>query len=485
MKKVKRKLSKPGMYILLGLLAIVLITVSVINKWTFHYKGIEESNLHIEYGQDTDVPEISSYFTGTLFPVIHINTNLEKEGTVDTSTLGEYPVQLHTKFLFFKDDTTVTYIVEDTTPPTIELVTNLDSYTLYNHPYVEEGFKAIDLKDGDISDKVQSEEKDGVVYYTVTDSSGNVGKAERKIHYDDKNGPVITINNDADTVVYVGETFYDSFTAIDDSDGDVTKNVSVEGSVDSNTPGEYTLKYIVKDAHENETTYERTVTVKEKPVNIDNGVHDGHTIFLTFDDGPGPYTDQLLDILAKYNVKATFFTTSRNSEYLYCIAKEQAAGHTVAVHTYSHDYRDIYSSPEAYWRDFDAQNQNILSQTGHTTNLFRFPGGSSNTVSAEYCKGIMSTLVNQSLEKGYVYFDWNISSGDAGETTSTKDVIDNVINGIKNQSKYGYSSIVLQHDIKQFSVEAVESIIKWGLEHGYSFQALNVDSPKAHHSVNN
>ncbi len=212
---------------------------------------------------------------------------------------------------------------------------------------------------------------------------------------------------------------------------------------------------------------------------------DEKTIYLTFDDGPGAYTDQLLDVLKRYNVKATFFTTSGYPGYAYCIHREYEEGHAVAVHTASHNYATIYRSEDAYWADFNRQNEVIFQQTGQYATMFRFPGGSSNTVSRNYNRGIMSRLAQQAADKGYVYYDWNVSSGDAGGTTNADQVYRNVINGIAGNSRRGVSSVVLQHDIKNYSVNAVESIIRWGLDNGYNFQPLSRESNKAHHSIAN
>ena len=213
---------------------------------------------------------------------------------------------------------------------------------------------------------------------------------------------------------------------------------------------------------------------EEEPVQNDK------VIYLTFDDGPGPYTEQLLEILDKYNVKATFFVVNKPN-YNYLIAKEYEAGHSVAVHAYLHNYSKVYASDDAYFEDFRAMNEVVKEQTGSYTNLLRFPGGSSNTVSKKYSKGIMSRLTKEVEKQGLHYFDWNVSAGDAGKTTDTDEVYNNVIKGIGNKSW----AIVLQHDTKGFSVAAVERIIQWGLEHGYTFLPLDENSPGAHHGIAN
>ena len=122
----------------------------------------------------------------------------------------------------------------------------------------------------------------------------------------------------------------------------------------------------------------------------------------------------------------------------------------------------------------------IKQQTGEYTRLFRFPGGSSNTIS-RFNEGIMSRLTRAMNDMGYQFYDWNVYSGDAGETSKTEQIAKNIKEGCAEHRV----SVVLQHDIKDYSVAAVESVLQWGLNNGYSFKALQLDSPTAHHGVNN
>lgn len=207
---------------------------------------------------------------------------------------------------------------------------------------------------------------------------------------------------------------------------------------------------------------------------------EGKVIYLTFDDGPGPYTEELLDTLAKYDVKATFFVTGAYPEYENLIGRAAKEGHSIGIHSYSHNYREIYSSVSAYREDMNRMDDIIRSQTGKRTKLFRFPGGSSNTVSY-FSPGIMTELAETLTAKGYRYFDWNVLSGDAGDTTDTGTIYYNVIDGCSRNEV----SVVLMHDIKSYSVAAVESIIRWGLDNGYTFLALEEDSFGAHHPIAN
>jgi len=206
----------------------------------------------------------------------------------------------------------------------------------------------------------------------------------------------------------------------------------------------------------------------------------GRTIYLTFDDGPGPYTERLLDILKKHDVKATFFLTHVYSQYESLIKREAKEGHAVAIHSYTHDYQKIYASTDAYWQDFNAMQEVISNQTGAETKMFRFPGGSSNTVSKN-TPGIMTKLVQQAGEKGLSYYDWNVASGDAANNISGAEVLQNCKVGVANYK----NAVVLCHDVKEYTVNVMDEFITWALSKGYTFAALTPESDGAHHQVNN
>lgn len=203
-------------------------------------------------------------------------------------------------------------------------------------------------------------------------------------------------------------------------------------------------------------------------------------VYLTFDDGPGPYTAKLLDVLKKYNVKATFFVTGAGDDNL--LTREHNEGHAIGLHTFTHSYSYLYSNVGDFISDLYRVQERVKNATGYTSTLMRFPGGSSNAVSASYDGGthIMSRLVNEVTSLGFTYFDWNVSSGDAGGATTSDEVYTNVIENLKPEY-----SVVLQHDIKEFSVDAVERIIQYGQKNGYTFNKLDESSFTAHHGVNN
>lgn len=163
------------------------------------------------------------------------------------------------------------------------------------------------------------------------------------------------------------------------------------------------------------------------------------------------------------------------------IGEAHRRGHTIALHTYTHDYSNIYKSESAYYADLEKIHNLCVKQTGVNPTIVRFPGGTANSISKRYCKGIMSKISKSLSYHGYLFSDWNVDSGDAAGATTAKQVANNVINGVKKRNR----SIVLQHDIKKYSVEAVDQIIFWGIENGYTFLPMTNDTPMVHHSVTN
>lgn len=205
----------------------------------------------------------------------------------------------------------------------------------------------------------------------------------------------------------------------------------------------------------------------------------GKTVYLTFDDGPSQYTPEILDVLDKYGVKATFFVI--NGRYNSTMKDIVNRGHQIALHTYSHDYKKIYSSDTAYFNDLQKIHDVVLKETGVDTKVIRFPGGSSNTVSKNYSKGIMSRITKAVGEKGYVYFDWNCSNGDADGANTVKKQLNYCSQFPKSASKV----IVLMHDTKKTTLEALPKIIEYYKSCGMSFGVLTTEVKPIHHNVLN
>lgn len=391
----------------------------------------------------------------------------------------------------FGNETTVTREIryKDVVPPVIQLAGGTDITMEIGSEYQEPGFTATDDCDGDITDNVKVKGTvDGSAIgnyqltYTVQDAAENEYTVTRNVKVADTTAPEISLKGDTSVFIQKGTDYEDAgYTALDGYDGDVTADVKVEGSVDTNKIGVYTVKYSVWDNAGNTGTSSRTVYVYEKQADVKTIDPGDKVVYLTFDDGPGKYTQQLLDVLDKYNVKVTFFVTNQYPKYQNLIGEEYKRGHTVAIHSYSHKYSTIYQSEEAFYSDIEKMNDICEELTGVRATILRFPGGGSNTVSRKYCSGIMTALTKSVEKMGYQYTDWNVTSGDAGETKSTEQVKNNVIKGMKEHNV----SVVLQHDTQGFSVDAVEGIVVWGLANGYTFLPMEDSSPMAHHSVNN
>ena len=204
-------------------------------------------------------------------------------------------------------------------------------------------------------------------------------------------------------------------------------------------------------------------------------------VYLTFDDGPSEYTQDILNILDKYNVKATFFVTCSDNleEFSKKIIEK---GHTLALHTCTHKYSYVYSSVESYYEDLNNISNLVEKYTGVKSKYIRFPGGSSNTVSKAYSRGIMSILTNKVKEDGYKYYDWNIDSNDAGGANSEQ-VYANVIGALQNSDRG--VNMVLMHDTKSATKDALDKIINDALNMGYAFSNINDYTKEIHHGVNN
>lgn len=179
-------------------------------------------------------------------------------------------------------------------------------------------------------------------------------------------------------------------------------------------------------------------------------------VYLTFDDGPSRYTDDILDILAQYNVKATFFVVGKTDESsLAAYQRIVEEGHTLGMHSYSHKYDEIYQSVETYSQDLSRLQEFLYETTGVWSRYVRFPGGSSNKVS----KVAMRDLIAYLDEQGIRYYDWNISSGDAAHGYVSAETITNNI--LPNVEKHD-TGMVLMHDAadKETTVEALPVVIE-------------------------
>ena len=399
------------------------------------------------------------------------DVEFEASATVDTKELGEHEITV----LARSGDQTIELkqivTVVDETPP--EIATDVEQLKVCPNGKIPAfNYSIQDNFDGDLTDSatIIHNQEQSMVIISIEDSNKNATIKTIPATVSDDEAPVITMNGDETVSAYIGGAYNDAGASVVDNCDDV--ELKTNNHVTTNTIGTYNVEYSATDNSGNTATKKRIVEVKQP----ENGI-----IYLTFDDGPGAYTGRLLDILKKYNVKATFFVTGSGSDDL--LRREYNEGHSIGLHTFTHAYDYIYQDEGTFFSDLERVQNRVKNATGYTSMLMRFPGGSSNTVSAKYDGGqkIMSKLVKSVQERGFTYFDWNITSGDAGGAYTSTQVYNNVISRLG----HGGSYVVLQHDIKGFSVDAVEGIINYGLSHGYVFLPLTTSSFAAHHGVNN
>ena len=339
---------------------------------------------------------------------------------------------------------------------------------------VELTYNALDNYDGDITDRVIKTEDEDFIYLDVTDNNGNNQKISVPITYTKKPNPTFKLVGNSTVYVAYNTTYSDSGATYKDGCGNtLSDKITVSGSVDTKTLGEYKITYTLK-----KETLTRKVIVYN-PSNITDNSPGEKIIYLTFDDGPGPYTQKILDTLAKYNVKATFFVTHQNGSYVYLMQKEHEQGHVVAAHSYTHNY-NIYRSVDTYLADFNKINDDIERYTGKRSQLFRFPGGSSNTVSRSYAKGVVKAIASRMTQDGYIYFDWDVDSTDAAGG-SRSSIYNHVVSG----ASWCKKCVVLMHDVKYNTAYELDNILKTLTSKGYKFGTLNVSSPTAHHTIVN
>ena len=220
-----------------------------------------------------------------------------------------------------------------------------------------------------------------------------------------------------------------------------------------------TREVVFLEEKQTEDKTEETTDIKEvgdedktnTPVVSENKIN----VYLTFDDGPSDNTNQILDILEQYQVKATFFVVGKPKSYEPVYKRIVEDGHSIGMHSYSHKYGEIYESLDSFCEDVEKLQELIFERTGVVSKLYRFPGGSSNTVSQVEIADLVAYLEEQDIK----YFDWNVSSLDAtGADLSVDDIVENVTGNIQNYK----NAIVLMHDAndKVLTVEALPIIIE-------------------------
>lgn len=195
----------------------------------------------------------------------------------------------------------------------------------------------------------------------------------------------------------------------------------------------------------------------------------GPTVYLTFDDGPSNLTAQVLDILHKEGITASFFVLGNQAELKGKLIKRAVnEGHTVGNHTYNHVYKELYGSFEQFWKQVEQTDGILRKITGQENMLLRAPGGTYSNFDAFYYYLLDSA--------GYRLFDWNVDSGDAvRKSVPAAEIVANV-----KRSTLRDKMVVLMHDGigHEETVKALPQIIAYYKAKGYAFKSLQPDTPK-------
>lgn len=467
--KKKRKLSKlTRRFLGYTFITLILILICLLN-----YPKLEIKDKEITMDINDDF--FYDNYKATLFgkditKKVVVTNNVKKE-------FGTYKVDFTIYNGPFKTTKEMKVNVVDKESPVITLKGDNEVKLCKIEDYKEEGYEAKDNIDGDLTNRVVVTKTNDYIYYKVTDSYGNETSIGRRVIIEDDAAPDIKLLGNKEIYLSLNANYEEpGYTATDNCLGDITSRVEVTNNIDTTKTGTYTVTYKVSD-NKNETIVKRTVYV----------VSDSNTkgvIYLTFDDGPGAYTNQILDILKKYDIKATFFVTNGGADE--DILREYNEGHTVGLHTATHNY-DIYKSVTTYFDDLNKVQERVTRITGVRAKYIRFPGGSSNTISRSRCKGIMTTLASKVEEEGYRYYDWNSLVEDAGACASRKVTDKNacVLKYFKNTISYNKINVVLLHDIKSYTANSLENMILYAKNQGYIFKAIDDNAPEIHQHINN
>ena len=464
------------------LIIVLLLNIFLIKKDVFYnVEIIINGNEEVILNVFDDYIDEGSYLLVNKSSIKEKLYDLEVTNNLNNNILGEYKITYKYKHKgkYYSKDRIIKVV--DTKAP--ELKVGSDTVYKYNNTYSKLYYKANDNYDGDLTKNVNVTYQGTEVELKVKDSSNNETVVVLPIKEVEVEPLTLKLIGSPNYYVEVNHEYNEKGIKVFDGDSELKDyEVSIDSDLDLSHAGTYTIKYTA-ERYEVKSTIFRTINVYEKeevPVKETNKEKKEKVVYLTFDDGPCAYTEDFLKVLDEYNAKATFFVTDQfNGKYLDLIKKESDAGHAIAVHTNTHQY-SIYTSVEDYINDFNTMNDKIESITGSKTNMFRFPGGSSNTISRNYSNGIMKRLANLMESKGYAYFDWNVDSTD-GAGSGTNTIINNVLNGVRKNNE----SVVLMHDIHKSTLNALPTILDTLSKEGYTFEVLTEDTMKAHHGINN
>lgn len=476
MKKISLKnISIKGKITIIGVL-LFLITAGIISYFLTRCPIVfKEENVKIEINESFDAAKnILEVKNGN---VKDVKINAKK---VDYHKLGDYSIV----YTYKDKDYVINVEVVDTKKPKFDIIDldadvgmKIDPKSMVQN--IEDATKTkVKFKENYEFDQ----EGEIAVVVQVIDEAGNIAEKKGKVKLvQDKTKPEINGINEL-VIAKGGKVDYRAGVSVSDN-RDPEPKLDVDSSkVNPDKIGTYKVVYTAIDRSGNKTQKERTIKVIEKKDIGTSKQSEEKIVYLTFDDGPSANTQKILEILDRYNAKATFFVTGTNQNYNYLIKQAHDKGHTIGLHTYCHDYKTVYSSVDAYFDDLTKVGNMVKDLIGFTPRYIRFPGGSSNTISRKYSSGIMTTLSKEVINRGYQYYDWNGDSTDAsGNNVPVSKLIANATSSKSNNIN------ILCHDTsaKSTTVQALPAIIENYLARGYRFEAIDDNSFVPHQGINN
>ena len=278
-----------------------------------------------------------------------------------------------------------------------------------------------------------------------------------------------TVPNDSTEIINI-ET-------IEKEDTEDIKEVLDEPEPEERSDGEVSSDEDTKDIAEDESEPDQSDDTK------DTSDEQGQVlkrVYLTFDDGPSSNTSKILDVLDEYDVKATFFVVGRLSDTTTPMYKRIVdEGHAIGLHSYTHKYNEIYKDVDSFVYDLERIQSLVYEQTGVMSKLYRFPGGSSNTVS----KTDIALLSDELKKRDIKYFDWNVVSGDASSMygLSKEEIVRNCTSKALSEEE----AVILMHDLpeKATTVAALPDIIEYFKSIGVEILPLDENVKEVHHTI--
>ena len=460
---------KPRKKLFIAIICII-IAILVIG---IGYFVINQSSIHFISNHEIEVNTVVDY---SRF-IDYVKDGKKDDVKIDSSQVNVKKVGVYKDVCKYKDEEkTLKVNVVDTLPPEFDV----KSKKVALNQTVEPSELVKNIKDASQTkvsfaknyefNKVGWQE----IEVIVKDAYDNETRKKVKVNVvKDEKAPEIIVGN---ANVVVGEKIDLKALATIKDDFDKNPTLKVESDkLDTNKIGTYQVKYIAKDVSGNQS--EKTIQVEV----VDKTKDNEKVVYLTFDDGPSRHTPEVLEILKRYQCKATFFITGMNEKYRPYIKTAYDQGHTIGLHTYSHNYSKVYASTNAYFKDLDKVGKLAKEYIGFTPKYIRFPGGGSNTISRKYNKGIMSQLTKQVGKKGYIYYDWNCENGDGYAHMSQSQMLK------RATSSSAKKVMILMHDAngKQNTVDILPKVIEHYQKKGYTFKAIDDSTPVFHQHVNN